>query len=58
GVVAYLGIVFVGDLLWVGAVASRRSDVVILTRVHPTFARALSEQYDAEGDPVTLPSGY
>jgi hypothetical protein len=58
GIVAYLGIVFVGDLLWVGAVASRRSDVVILTRVHPAFARALAEQYDAAGDPATLPSGY
>jgi hypothetical protein len=58
GIVAYLGIVFVGDLLWVGAVASRRTDVVILTRVHPAFARALAEQYDAAGDPATLPSGY
>jgi hypothetical protein len=58
GVVAYLGIVFAGDLLWVGAVASRRSDVVILTRVHPAFARALAEQYDAASDPATLPSGY
>jgi fatty acid desaturase len=45
GLVAYVGIVFVGDLLWVGAIASPRADVVILTRVHPEFARALREQY-------------
>jgi hypothetical protein len=58
GVVAYLGIVFVGDLLWVGAVASRRDDVVYLTRVHPEFARALRAHYDAADDKTTLPTGY
>jgi fatty acid desaturase len=58
GVVAYLGIVFVGDLLWVGAIASRRSDVVILTRVHPEFARALRAQYDSADDRTALPAGY
>jgi hypothetical protein len=57
GVVAYLGIVFAGDLLWVGAIASRRSDVVILTRVHPEFARALRAQYDA-ADRNALPADY
>jgi hypothetical protein len=45
GGVAYVGILFVGDLLWVGAVAAPDPDVVILTRVHPEFARALAEQY-------------
>jgi fatty acid desaturase len=44
GIVAYVGIVFAGDLLWVGAIAGPRADVVILTRVHPEFARALREQ--------------
>ena len=60
GLVAYLAIVFVGDLLWLGAIASRRTDVVILTRVHPEFARALSRQYDtrAADDRPALPSGY
>ena len=45
GLVAYLVIVYVGDQMWVGARPSRRDDVVILTRVHPEFARALAEQY-------------
>jgi fatty acid desaturase len=58
GIVVYVGIVFVGDLLWVGTIASRRPDVVILTRVHPEFARALDEQYDAAGDPAARPLGY
>ena len=44
GIVAYVGIVFAGDLLWVGAIAGPCADVVILTRVHPEFARALREQ--------------
>jgi hypothetical protein len=44
GIVSYDGIVFVGDLLWVGAIARREPDVVILTRVHPEFARALRDQ--------------
>jgi hypothetical protein len=59
GVVAYLGIMLVGDLLWLGGIASRRPDVVILTRVHPEFARALTEQYAARADSrAALPSGY
>ncbi len=50
GVLAYVGIVFVGDLLWVGAVAGRRPDVVTLTRVHPDFAQALHDRYDSADD--------
>ena len=45
GLMAYLLIVYAGDQMWVGARPSRRSDVVILTRVHPEFARALNEIY-------------
>ena len=61
GIGAYLAIVFVGNMLWVGAISSRRPDVVILTRVHPEFARALAGQYDARAaadDQLALPSGY
>ena len=58
GIVAYVGIVFVGDLLWVGAIASKRGDVVILTRVHPEFARAVRAQYDAADDRAALPADY
>jgi hypothetical protein len=60
GAAAYLATVFVGDLLWLGAIASRRPDVVILTRVHPEFAAALARQYDARAadDRLALPSGY
>ena len=60
GVVAYLVIMVIGDLLWLGAIASRRDDVVILTRVHPAFATALAEQYAARASDqrLALPSGY
>jgi O-antigen/teichoic acid export membrane protein len=58
GVVAYVGIVFVGDVLWVGAVASRRDDVVYLTRVHPEFARALRQHYESADAEAALPAGY
>src|SRR5436190_9986357 len=58
GIVAYIGIVFVGDLLWVGAIASKRADVVILTRVHPEFARAVRAQYDSADDRAALPADY
>ena len=61
GLVAYLVTVFAGNLLWLGAIASRRPDVVILTRVHPDFARALARQYEARAaadDRLALPSGY
>lgn len=58
GAVGYVSIVFIGDLLWVGGIASRRADVVILTRVHPEFARALRAQYDAAGPRAALPLDY
>jgi hypothetical protein len=58
GAVAYVTIVFVGDLFWVGGVASRRADVVFLTRVHPNFARALDAQYGASGPRSGLPPDY
>jgi hypothetical protein len=43
-----------------GAIASRRPDVVILTRVHPAFASALAEQYEARAAAgrAALPAGY
>jgi hypothetical protein len=57
GLLAYLVIVYAGDQMWVGGRPSRRDDVVILTRIHPEFARALAEQY-AEGSPIALPPDY
>ena len=57
GLLAYLVIVYVGDQMWVGGRPSRRDDVVILTRVHPDFARALAEQY-GEGGSDALPPDY
>ena len=41
GVAAYVVIVYVGDQMWVGARPGPSDDVVVLTRVHPEFARAL-----------------
>jgi hypothetical protein len=41
GIVAYVVIVYVGDQMWVGARPGPSPDVVVLTRVHPEFARAL-----------------
>lgn len=41
GLVAYVVIVYVGDQMWVGARPGPGPDVVVLTRVHPEFARAL-----------------
>ena len=57
GLVAYLLIVYVGDQMWVGGRPSGRDDVVILTRIHPEFARALTEQYST-GSPLELPPDY
>ena len=57
GLLAYLVTVYVGDQMWVGARPSRRADVVIFTRIHPDFARALAEQY-AGGSSRELPSYY
>jgi hypothetical protein len=53
GLAAYVVIVYVGDQMWVGARPSRRVDVVILTRVHANFARALDESNVGR-----LPEGY
>jgi hypothetical protein len=36
----------VGDLRWVGSRPSDRDGEVMLTRVHPDFARAVDEQYE------------
>ena len=37
GLVAYVAIMFVGGILWLGAIESRRADVVILTARAPGF---------------------
>ena len=63
GVVGYVVIVYLGDQMWVGARPSRRPDVLVLTRVHPGFARALGEAHfyeerNASGRGETLPSDY
>ena len=52
-------IVYVGDHIWVGARPTHNTDVVILTRVHPEFARAVADMYDeraAEDNPLALPA--
>ena len=58
GIAAYVVIVYAGDHIWVGARPTHSRDVVILTRVHPDFARAVHDMYD-EGadveDPLALP---
>jgi fatty acid desaturase len=48
GIVAYVVIVYVGDQMWVGARPGPTPDVVVLTRIHPEFARAL-DYWDASG---------
>jgi hypothetical protein len=61
GLAGYLLIVYAGDQMWVGARPSRRDDVVILTRIHPAFVRALDDmyaQFETDGDPDTLPADY
>ena len=61
GLFGYLAIVYAGDRMWVGARPSRRTDVVILTRLHPAFASALARMYAelaAEGDRDALPADY
>jgi hypothetical protein len=40
-VVAYVALVATGAFLWLGAIRER--DDVVLTRVHPNFARAVEE---------------
>ena len=59
GIAAYVLIVYVGDHIWVGARPTHSTDVVILTRVHPEFARAVADMYDeraAEDNPLALPA--
>jgi hypothetical protein len=43
---AYVALMIVGDLRWVGSRPSDRDGEVMLTRVHPDFARAVDEQYE------------
>jgi hypothetical protein len=43
--VAYVVLMIVGDLSWVGSKPSEHHGEIVLTRVHPTFARAVDEQY-------------
>ncbi|HEV7526636.1 MAG TPA: hypothetical protein VGP92_16835 [Acidimicrobiia bacterium] len=43
--VAYLGLVLVGELRWVGSKPSDHDGEIVLTRVHRAFARAVDEQY-------------
>jgi hypothetical protein len=59
GAGAYVLIVFVGDQMWVGARPTHSNDVVLLTRVHPDFARAVADMYDeraADDNPLVLPA--
>lgn len=42
GFVLYAAVLALGEWLWVGLRESTRQDSVVLTRVHPEFARAAS----------------
>ena len=44
-VVAYVTLLLIGDLRWIGARPSEHDDEIVLTRVHRAFARAVDEQY-------------
>jgi hypothetical protein len=44
-IVVYVALMIVGDLRWVGAKPSDHDGEVVVTRVHPAFARAVDEQY-------------
>ncbi len=44
-IVAYVGLMVVGDLRWIGSKPSEHEGEVVLTRVHEAFARAVDEQY-------------
>ncbi len=46
--IGYVVLMFVGDLSWVGSKPSEHDGEIVLTRVHPAFARAVSEQYGRE----------
>jgi hypothetical protein len=41
----YVALVLIGDARWIGARTSTEAREIILTKVHPTFARAVDEQY-------------
>jgi len=59
GVFGYVAIIYIGDHIWVGARPSHRHEVVILTRVHPDFARAVGDMYDqraATDSPLVVPA--
>jgi len=43
--VAYVALMIVGEMRWIGAKPSGHAGEIILTRVHPAFARAVDEQY-------------
>ena len=43
--VAYVALMLVGELSWIGARPSAHDGEVVLTRVHGAFARAVDEQY-------------
>lgn len=45
-IVAYVALMIVGDLRWVGSKSSERDGEIVLTRVHDAFARAVDEQYE------------
>jgi len=43
--VVYIALMIVGEILWIGSKPSGRDGELVLTRVHPAFARAVDEQY-------------
>ena len=43
--VAYVAVMIIGDLRWVGSKPTDQPDEIWLTRVHAAFARAIDEQY-------------
>jgi hypothetical protein len=43
--VAYVALMIVGEVRWIGAKPSDDPGEVVLTRVHPAFAHAVDEQY-------------
>jgi hypothetical protein len=50
-VAAYGVLVTVGELRWIGARPSGEAGEIVLTRVHPAFARAVDEQYGRRPQP-------
>ena len=46
GVLGYAAMVAAGESRWVGARPGERAGELLLTRVHPEFARAVEAQYD------------